>query len=307
MGYNPCPDGVSNWLQDSQNKYPLFGLASSGLVAEKKTVLHYEPHHKLCPNWTRWSQPIGSCVGYGWSLGADFMACIDALWNGAEHTYRNMRVLEAGTYALSRVEVPGVRRAGRGDGSYGAAAARAVVKYGTLHYWVDYDGEKFETNSGKREKDWGDTGMPDHLEPHAAKHKVKTTSLVTNFDEYAKAISNGYPVPICSGQGFTQARDDEGFCRARGSWSHCMLGGGVRHGRRPGGLIFNSWGKSNTGPHFPKNMPQSYKDCSFWADADTLDSMLRGQDSFAISNYSGFKPRKLDWGAKVDRWTNQSI
>jgi hypothetical protein len=307
MGYNPNPAGVEHWINDEANRHPVFGLAAPGLVAEKKTVLLYEPHHQLYPTWKRGAQQIGSCVGWGWSWGVDIMACVDVLLKGEEETYDNQRVLEASVYGFSRVEVPGVRRAGRGDGSYGAAAARAVVKFGTLHYGVDYGGEEFTDNSGSRERQWGDTGVPDQLEPYAQKHRVNTTSLVTSFDEAAAAISNGYPVPVCSGQGFTQTRDDQGFCRARGRWSHCMLFLGVRHGKRPGLLCGNSWGDSNTGPHYPKTMPDQYKRCSFWVDADDTDKMLRQNDSFAISGYDGFPPRKLDWSAKIKKWSNRTI
>ena len=36
-------------------------------------------------------------------------------------------------------------------------------------------------------------------------------------------MSNGYPVTICTGMGFTMHRDEHGFCTPSGRWGHCML------------------------------------------------------------------------------------
>lgn len=83
-----------------------------------------------------------------------------------------------------------------------------------------------------------------------------------------------------------------------------MLAGGARFGKRPGALIYQSWGaNSNSGPHYsgdPANpdFPAGYfLNSTFWIDAEVLDRMLKGEDSFALSSYEGFPPRKLpDWG-----------
>jgi hypothetical protein len=127
---------------------------------------------------------------------------------------------------------------------------------------------------------------------------MKTASLVENFTDLSRAITSGYAVAICSGQGFTMTRDKDGFCAARGSWSHCLAAVGKRGGSRPGALIWNSWGpKSNSGPHYSgvpgMTMPPAFAGCTFWADADVVDSMLRGGDSFALSGYDGFPPRRI--------------
>ena len=63
-----------------------------------------------------------------------------------------------------------------------------------------------------------------------------------SFAEAAAAIRNGYPVAVCSGQGFTMTRDRDGFCLPRGSWGHCMCFIGVAVGRRPGLCCLQSWG-----------------------------------------------------------------
>lgn len=290
FGYVPDHDANEEFV--ASLPHPTMATAGSDLVSDDRTVTLYEPLLKCMPGWKRGAQGIGSCVGWGWSLGVDILAAVEVVLKREPESFGG-RTLEASVYAFSRVEARGVKRAGRSDGSYGGAAAKAVRDWGTLHYGVDYGGERFDDYSANREKSWGDTGVPDKLEPFAKQRRVGDVTLVENFEQAAKAIQNGYPIPVCSGQGFTMKRDSDGFCKASGSWSHCMLLAGVRFDR-PGLLCFNSWGNSNSGPRYPDTMPDSIAACSFWIDASTIDRMLRGRDSYAISGYSGFPPRRLE-------------
>jgi hypothetical protein len=296
QGWTPNPLETERFV--SSLKYPTMSEAGPRLTAQQnRDVFLYVPLMKLVPKYTRVAQGIGSCVGHGYAGGVDILSAVEILIHGEAEDWRG-RALEASIYALSRVEARGKTRAGLSDGSFGAAACKAIMNWGVLHYDVDYNGEIFTEYSARREKQWGDTGLPDHLEPFAKKRLVKTTTLIRDFDSYCKAVAAGYPVSICSNQGFTFSRDSQGFCKPRGQWSHCMLGAGKRHGKRPGGLIWNSWGpNSNSGPHYPENIPYPFKGSTFWVDADVLDRMLKQNDSFALSNYDGFPPRKLpaDW------------
>lgn len=291
FGYQPNEEENENFI--GSLPHPTLATAGPELALDDKreTVL-YPALLKCMPDWKRGAQGIGSCVGWGWSLGVDILAAVEVVLKREPESFGG-RTLEASVYAFSRVEARGKTRAGTSDGSYGGAAAKAVRDWGTLHYGIDYNGERFGTYSAKREKAWGNTGVPDNLEPFAKQHRVAEVTLVDSFEAAATAIQNGYPVPVCSGQGFTKQRDSDGFCRASGSWSHCMLFCGVRFDR-PGLLCFNSWGKSNSGPRYPVDMPQAAADCSFWVDASTADRMLRGRDSYAMASYEGFAPRKLD-------------
>jgi len=288
FGWDPNPEETEKFV--STLKYPtLAGMP----VATDGDILLYEYLLKVCPSYRRKAQGIGSCVGHGFSGGADILAAVEIVVHGDMEEWLG-RTLEASIYAFSRVEARGRSRAGRSDGSYGSAAAKAVREWGMLHYGVDYNGTVFDEYSADREKSWGDTGVPDSLEPFAKKRLIRETALVENFDQFSAAIASGYPVPICSGVGFTMARDKDGFCSRQGSWSHCMVGIARRLGKRPGGLIWNSWGdNSNSGPHYPENMPAPFRGSTFWVDADVLDSMLGARDSFALSSYDGFPMRKL--------------
>jgi hypothetical protein len=201
------------------------------------------------------------------------------------------RVLEASVYGFSRVEVRGQRNLG-GDGSYGGAAAKAVTNYGTLHYGLDYNGKTFTDNSGTREKEWGRDGVPDSLEKFAAEHKVESVALVTDFESAAKAIQNGYPVAVCSMQGFSMTLRDGGYLSPSGSWAHAMMFAGLRWKPYPALLCVNSWGDCYSGSVDP-SLPPEFQRSAGWVKSATCTSMLRGEDSFALSGYSGFKPRTM--------------
>ena len=294
MGYVPNPDATARFV--SSLPMPTMADAGGDLAESTTDVMLYPALLSCDPQWRRGSQGIGSCVGWGWSLAVDLLASADVICRRENESYGG-RTLGASVYALSRVETAGGRPAGMSDGSYGGAAAKAVTQFGTLHYGVDYGGQRFDTYSANREKTFGNTGVPNELEPFAKEHRVQTTTLVRSFAEAAKAIGSAIcPVPVCSNQGFSMKRDADGFCKPQGRWSHCMCFAGVRHGKRPGLLCVNSWGASNSGPHYPAAMPEAVAECSFWVDADVCDSMLGGDDSFSIAGFEGFAPRRLpDW------------
>jgi hypothetical protein len=189
-----------------------------------------------------------------------------------------------------------------GDGSTGFHAAKAIRDFGCLHYGQDYGGTRFDSHSSQRERDWGRNGLPDVLEPFAKERRASETTLCTSFMDVARAVSNGYACNVCSLQGFSMSRDEDGFCRPGGTWPHAMCICSIRWGKRPGALIVNSWGASNTvGKHYPHNIPEPVRVCSFWADADVIDRMCRGEDTYTYAGYSGFK------ATKIENWTGGTL
>lgn len=291
FGYTPDRDATDAFLASLPK--PTLAQAGPDLALDESRDVFLGDYLLQCdPGWKRGAQKIGSCVGWGWALSCDILACCDVLMRNEPEVYGG-RVLEASVYAFSRVEVRGQRNLG-GDGSYGGAAAKAVTKFGTLHYGVEYAGERFTDNSGLREKEWGRDGVPDRLEPFAAKHKVSSVALVSDFEQAAKAIQNGYPVAVCSMRGFSMTMRD-GYLTPMGSWAHCMMFAGVRWDPKPALLCVNSWGDCYTGSVDPK-LPKQFQRSAGWVEAATSTSMLKGEDSFALSGYSGFAPRTLpDW------------
>ena len=303
-GWKPNPRGTEAWLNDAANKHPVFGLSGHQLVADdpqKTTVVLLDYVIKVDPGWTRINQGIGDCVSHGFELGASILMAIQTIkqrrkWGGV--------AASEAIYGGSRVEARGVKSGGYSDGSYGGAAAKWVQEWGVV-LRADYSSETGDSEHDLRDydsakaKSWGNYGCggkadKDALDNVARQHPVKTTSLVTTFEEAAAAISNGYPVPVCSNQGFAKTRDADGFCRASGSWAHCMNFCGVRYGSKPGLLCANSWGRSNSGPKFPATMPDAIAQCTFWVHPETVNSMLgKWKDSFALSQFEGFKKQSL--------------
>lgn len=225
------------------------------------------------------AQTIGDCVSHGFGHGIDLLAAVQ-ITIGRQNDLLKQTATEA-IYGMARVDVGG-QRGSFSDGAVGAWAAKAVTTIGTVSREVvgPYD--------GARARNWGGRGVPKVIEDQAAQHKVKTVSLVATYEELEDALANGYPVPVCSNQGFTLQRDGDGFCRPKGTWGHCMLIVGVRAGNRPGACIFQSWGPDMpTGPLALDQPPNS-----FWADRDVVAAMLAMQDSWAISQFQGY-PRQV--------------
>lgn len=270
--------------------HPLFSLCSATESGAGKVVLLHKCMEKVLGHIPVHEQTIGDCVSHGWGSAVDVLACVEIDQKNESEEFR-FEVATEPIYAGSRVEIGGGRV--NGDGSLGGWAAKFVERYGILHR-TTYDRYDLRTYSGDKARKWGQRshGVPDILEPIARQHPVRTVSLVTSYVEARDAIANGYPIPVCSNQGFTSTRDNDGFAKPEDNWAHCMLFLAVDDAHyRPGLLCLNSWG-----PHWisgPKRHGQP--DGSFWVDADTVDSMLRGGDSFAVSNYVGFPAQKINY------------
>jgi len=291
-------DALCGWVYDPKEvdaivsalPMPTFAAACPMIGSGKgKTALLYQAVSYVAgrfPNYV--AQEIGDCVSHGYRTCIDVLKCVQIALAG-DHSLWTAETATEPIYGGSRVEVGGGKI--RGDGSVGAWAARWITMWGVLAR-MPYGTIDLTLYSGSRAKQWGRTGVPDELEPIAKEHPVQTVSLVQTYEEARDAIANGYPVAVCSNQGFTMTRDSEGFANPRGSWGHCMAFIAVDDGyRRPGLLCQNSWGSDwITGP---KRNDQP--DGSFWVDAEVADRMLGGGDSFALSQFVGYPSQDLDW------------
>jgi hypothetical protein len=231
----------------------------------------------------------------------DLTSACDIVYRREPEVWRG-RTIESSLYGFSRVEARGKTVNNGGDGSTGFHAAKAIREFGCLHYGVEY-GSVVIAESGKQDRDrsWGRNGVPNELEPYARERRCSEVTLTVDFEQAAAAIQNGYPVVVCSGQGFSMSRDADGFCKPGGTWWHCMCLAAVRWGKRPGLLCLNSWGDSNTvGKHYPENMPTAVRNCSFYVDAEVCTRMLSGRDSYVYAGYSGFRRTQIpNWTGDI--------
>lgn len=315
FGYVPDPDGTRRFIRSLPQ--PRLAEAAPRITDQPlqgQPVLLYRALYQAFQDrygrpWVVGAQGIGDCVSWGWAHAADVHLAV--MWKLGDSSEWRPAATEA-IYGGSRVEARGVSRGGWMDGSYGGAAAKWVSQWGVL-FRQPYPDLGFDLSqySAQRAKQWGyygcgGAGDDGKADAEAKKHPIRHVALVTSFREAAAAILAGYPVAVCSGQGFASRRDQDGFAAARGSWSHCMAFIGARFDR-PGLLCLNSWGPDwIDGPKWPPDQP----DGSFWVDSAVCDRMLRGEDSFAVSGYQGFPWRNLqhgDWawhGSARDRtWT----
>lgn len=240
------------------------------------------------------AQEIGDCCGQAAVMGAQFLSGIQITHKRRPEEYRGPFSVEY-TYASSRVEVGG-GRIRRGDGSNGEWVAQSMKRYGLLRRakYGKYDLTRYRPDLGRT---WGRSGVgvPNELEPRGKEHPVKSAALVTTWEQAADSISNGYPVMICSSVGYNGRFDRDGFQRHNQIWYHAMLliGADRRKGRRQGGCILNSWGPSWSDNFVPHEL--GTPSGAFWADSWAIHKALQEQDSYALSDFLGFRRQSLDY------------
>lgn len=297
---------MGGWIDDQKKvvstmeslKHPLFLPAASSIreSGEGKVVLLYKFVEKLIGKYNVRKQDGPDCVSFGAACAIDAVKATEIVIKKQVEEW----IAETSTediYGGSRVNI-GKGELGNDGGSFGAWAAKYVNEIGTLARiaYGKYDLTNYDYNEARI---WGSpgNGVPEQLIKEANKHKIRTVSLVRTYKEVRDALANGYAVTIASNQGFNTNRDREGFAYPSGTWAHQMcliavddIGQGCSK-RRPGVLCQNSWG-----PDWivgPKRHEQP--DGSFWIDADVLQSrILSNGDSWAFSDYDGFKPKKLN-------------
>lgn len=283
---------VDEWA--AMSRRPVFGAAAhplQGTGAGKVALLH-KIVEKVSGSFPIRKQTAPDCVSHGFALSVDIVACVDIIVHGQAEEWLSWTATEP-IYGAMRHEI-GRDRLGTGGGAFGSWGSRCVTEMGTIRR-DKYGSIDLRRYSGRRANEWGSPGrgVPDELEPLMFEHKIRTTSLVTSYEDARDAIFNGYPVAVCSTQGFTSTRDSSGFARASGTWPHCMVFmGSDDTGRRPGLLCMNSWGPNWISG--PKRHEQP--DGSFWVDAEIADRMLRrNSDSYSLSQYDGYKAQTVNY------------
>ncbi|MBV8221990.1 MAG: hypothetical protein JO293_01355 [Candidatus Eremiobacteraeota bacterium] len=283
------PSSLCGWRNDGGHHVIAATLPTSPAICQgdgtepSSNILLYKAWHDVLGHYPDYpAQQIGDCVSFGHGHANDLLQCIEICFGEpAEYRETDTEFL----YGESR-KLAGML--GFWDGSYGAAAVKAMLQVGTVsREMLGSDG----TYSGQRAKSWGLHGPPTAVEAQAAPYKLGSVAKITTWDELVAALWNGSPVTICSNQGFTLERDSQGFCSPRGTWGHCMFIAGVRFDRK-GALIVQSWGP--TLPSGPLDLDQP--SFSFWAERPVIESILAAGDSWALSRAAEFVKRPLPKG-----------
>jgi len=272
-------------------------IAQQKFRDEKKNVILYPYLFQAFQNWNYGYQGIGDCVSWSTAHAIDVLMGVQIyLKNLPEQAM--FQVCSETSYGFMRVEIFGRPNYSR-DGSYGSAGAKSVIQCGTLHRTTYLNKYDFRQYSGKRAKQYGRVGVPDSLEPIAREHIVKDTTLIKDFETAARFIQNGYPITNAHSRNpVPRRRDKNGYGYGGSKIAHAMNYIGVRWEPKPALLKTNTgWGDHVSGGHWPDDMPNNMKVCSWWEEADICDKVFAGNDCFAYSDYKGFRAQNIpDYG-----------
>jgi len=260
-------------------KYALAGIRGSGSGKLSRPYLSVVALSKERPYLER--QTTGDCVSHGTRNAVDISRAVQI------HVGRSLESF----VALGATEGIYGSRGHGGQGMSCAGAARWVNQKGGLLVRKNYGVIDFTTYDANKGAKWGSRGVPSEIEEIARKNPVKSLIQIKSIDDARDALANGYGVCVCSNQGFASQRDNKGFAKPQGNWSHAMAWIACDDtGSEPAFLVQNSWGKWNDGGH-PEWGP--IPDGSFLITASVAASMIRSDSSFAFSSVVGFPPTKL--------------
>lgn len=272
----------------SELQYPFLSQAGPQLVSSGagKTALLHEVFTKLRLKFPINDQKIGDCVSHASACACNVLRAVEISLGDNQKWIAETSTEDI--YYGSRVIIGGNQI--QGDGSIGAWAVKYMQRSsnGTL-FRIKYDFADLSVYSGDRAKAWGSNrNVPSGLAQEAKKTPIDAYTACKNYEEVRDALANGYPVIVCSQQGFSQTRDAEGFAKPEGTWAHamCFIAMDDKF-KRPGVLCMNSWGPNWISGSKRHNQP----DGSFWVDADIVNKMCKMGDTWAISGFNGFKKK----------------
>lgn len=293
--YDELQDHEKEKVDEIKAEMPPFLLVGdSGPLPEKAFL--WEPVKKLTgKHLPCMRQNIGSCVGHGAVKALWYTAMFDIVVRGDRE--RPVWPWEPGIYGMSRVRA-GMR--GRGSGSTGTGAAKAVNQDGCLP--SDHPGlPKIDTSGttinvpGSIDMEWSDGRPFAQYADVAKKFTIQTIASIESIEDAQNALANGFGITIASNWGgLMRPPVKEGVLLSRrsGSWAHQMSVAG--YWVHPVlGLIFNinnSWGEDAHGSD-PADGPPG----GFWVLAAELASIIRSGEVFAYSFFNGFPAAKRDW------------
>lgn len=223
------------------------------------------------------------CVSFAAKNCGEYLQCCEILLNRDAEKFRFL--FPPFFYGVSRCQIGG-GRLGNSDGSSGSWMAEGVMKYGALAA----DEPNVPKYSGQIAKQWGyRNGPPKEFLEIGKKHLIKSAALIRSWDELCAAISSGYPVHICSDQGFRMEAGSGGFHEASGSWAHAMtiIGYDNKHAE-PYGIILNSWGENTHGILKDFETGVALPGGCIRARRRTIERMISQRETFAYSQFEGF-------------------
>ncbi|MBX9652073.1 hypothetical protein K2Y11_00495 [bacterium] len=280
---------------------PRFGIKGAKESSVGKRVVLWEAEKKVLGRFVPTLHQLqGSCVEQGKTNAIMRVQCVE-IAKGDREEFKIPSLYHG--YGWTR-KFSGMGE-GRGDGATGAGAAKAAREAGVCP--IDGSSElpapQIKRNDGQDELIWGEynewkystvRAVPESANQVARIHVIRTTALVSTYEEVRDALVNGYPVTVASNRGFKMAgtiNRGKLWGVKSGVWNHQMCFIGVDDdSARPGCYCMNSWGPWVHGKPVDDAPPGG-----FWVDADVVEDMVSQQDSFAYSQFDGFPEQRLDF------------
>jgi hypothetical protein len=152
----------------------------------------------------------------------------------------------------------------------------------------------FTTYNSRVGANWGGRGTPQNITAEGKKHQIRAATDCPKHEIVRDFIANGYPVWVCSGLGWSDKRDVNGYSKRSGSWSHSWVVIGYDDRdiikEKYGFPLFHychRWGRWNSGGTRILGTIVDIPEGTFWADARLLDNC----ECTAMSNLNGW-PRQ---------------
>jgi hypothetical protein len=244
-------------------------------------------------------QQTGSCVGNGLGQATWNLSAVEVVRLGdPEQVILPFYLLP---YGRSRF-YGGMR--GRGEGSFGSTAAKAIMVDGILPYNTEgleqptMDEEDGITWGRNAELKWSDgAAISASWLEKSRKHLVKSAANIPNADAAWEALSNYYPLTLASDWGgeMRPSVQSDPPCllnRRVTTWMHQMSC--IARWRHPklGKLfyILNSWGPKTHGI-----CPSGAQPGGFWISFKDMDYICKQREVFALSQFSGFPAQAFRW------------
>ncbi len=294
----PEPDGEKVAYQN--------GFVGTG---EGKVTIIYQyaqKHYKQTNGINVWPKPgqtTGNCVGKAGANIGIVLIGVDAVSNTPDEQTKTVE----GFPVLSNIAVKnGVvadepiygDRGHAGQGANCDRLQRHMTEWGGVVLRQNYEeiGLNLEETDTAISIKWGRSQTPENVRALGRKHQIRNATSLKTHEQARDFVAQGCPIWVCSGLGWSSSRDENGYSKQSGSWSHSWIVCGyddrsttiAKYGF-PLFLYMHDWGKWNSGGRRIMGTDEDIPEGCFWADARLLNKC----DLTAMNSVNGWPRRNL--------------
>jgi hypothetical protein len=190
-------------------------------------------------------------------------------------------------------------RGHRGPGANCDRLVKHVVQDAGVLLRRDYTAEvgiDFRELNTRLGINWGGSGTPMNVKALAKDNPIRDATKVRGWEQALDFVQSGKPLWACSGLGWQNKRDENGYARQGSGWNHSWIvidqdsrDETVRLYGNPLALVIHDWGKWNSGGRKILGTGLEIPEGTWWIDAPDLDKA----DLTAMAGLSGWKRAML--------------